>query len=233
MVRSFGIMKTIEIPSTISETIYRYLKKAIIEGKLKPRQRLQEKGIADLFRASTTPVREAFQRLSAEKYIIINARKDVMVASATLEEIIELFEVVRVLDTFASKKAVKRLNDEEIADLRKMTGRLGNFYKKKKIYDYVKENLRIHHKIWKACANKFLHQSLVNLGEKYTFFSNQVFSLTNEPNKQPSFFDQSYKDHIDLMKAIEKRDVTQVENILSSHWGKGFLGEEEKEKRRR
>lgn len=224
---TLGVKKIIEIPSTISETIYRYLKKAVIEGELKPNQRLQEKEIANLFRASTTPVREAFQRLSAEKYIIINARKDVLVASATLEEIMELFEVVRVLDTFASKKAVNRLTDKEIADLRKMTERLGNFYKKKKINDYVRENLRIHYKIWKACANKFLYQSLVNLGEKYTFFGNQVFFLANEPKKQPSFFDQSYKDHINLMKAIEKRDVAQVETILISHWGKGFLGEEE------
>lgn len=229
MAESLGVKKIIEIPSSLSETIHRYLKKAIIEGELKPNQRLQEKEIADLFRVSTTPVREAFQRLSAEKHIIINARKDVMVASATLEEIMELFEVVRVLDTFASKKAIKRLTDKEIADLRKMTGRLGNFYKKKNILGYVRENLKIHDKIWKACANKFLYQSLVNLGEKYTFFGNQVFFLTDEPNKKPSFFDQSYKDHIDLMKAIEKRDVAQVENILISHWGKGFLGEEEME----
>lgn len=31
------------------------------------------------------------------------------------------------------------------------------------------------------------------------------------------------------MKAIEKRKITQVENILISNWGKGFLGEEETE----
>ncbi len=229
MAKSLGEKRIVEIPSTISETIYRYLKKAIIRGELKPNQRLQEKEIAGLFQASTTPVREAFQRLSAEKYIIINARKDVQVASATLEEIMELYEVVRVLDTFASKKAIDRLTDKEIADLRKMTERLGNFYKKKKINDYVRENLKIHYKIWKACANKFLYQSLVNLGEKSTFFGNQVFFLANDSRKQPSFFDRSYKDHLDLMKAIEKRDVAQVENILISHWGKGFLGEEERE----
>lgn len=218
-----------KIPSTISETVYRYLKNAIIEGKFKPSQRLHEKDIADLFQASTTPVREAFQRLATEKYIIINARKDVIVTSATLEEIKELFEVVRALDAFASKKAVRRLTDREIADLRKMTERLGSFYKKKKIHDYVKVNLKIHDKIWKACGNKFLYQSLVNLGEKYTFFGNQVFFLTDDPDKRPSFFDQSYKDHLDLMKAIENRDMDQVENILISHWGRGFLGEEEME----
>lgn len=135
------VNKTFNLPSTITETIYRYLKNAIIEGELKPSQRLQEKEIAELFHVSTTPVREAFQRLFAEKYIIINARKDVIVSPTTLEEIKELFEVVRVLDALASKKAIKRLSDKDIAKLKKMTQKLASLYNQKKINDYVRENL--------------------------------------------------------------------------------------------
>lgn len=222
-----GENKIFELPITISETIYKYLKKAIIEGELRPNQRIQEKEMAELFNASTTPVREAFQRLSAEKYIIINARKEVVIASATLEEIKELFEVVRVLDTFATKKAMKKLTDKDIAELKKITKKLGNCYKQKKIHSYVKENLKIHDKLWKACGNKFLYQSLLNLAEKTTFYGNQVFFLTNKSTNNPSLFNKSYKDHHDLMGAIEKKDSNAVEKILLSHWGKGFLGKED------
>ncbi len=221
-----GIGVRFELPATISESIYQYLKKAIIEGELKPNQRLQEKEIAELFHASTTPVREAFQRLGAEKFIVINARKDVIVASVTLEEIKELFEVVRVLDAFASKKAISRLSERDIEELRKMTERLTFFHRRKRVYDYVRENLKIHDRLWKACGNKFLYLSLVNLAEKYTFFSNQVFFITQRSKGDPSFFDRSHSDHLELMAAIEKRDEGEVERILSSHWGKGFLGEE-------
>lgn len=218
-----GKNKILEVPTTISETIYRYLRNAIIEGDLKPDQRIHEKDIAELFNVSTTPVREAFQKLSAEKYLIINARKEVVVASATLEEIKELFELVRVLDTFAVKKALKELSDKEIEELKKMTKKMGNFYKQKKIQSYVKENLKIHDKLWSACGNKFIYQSLVNLAEKSTFFGNQMFFLAADQTKNHSIFDKSYKDHIDLMEALEKRDVKAVEKILLSHWGRGFL----------
>jgi len=160
------------LPTTISDTIFKYLKSSIIEGKLKPSQRLQEKEIAEFFRASTTPVREAFQRLAAEKFIVIAARKEVMVASATLEEIRELFAVVRVLDAFASKMAVPNLTAKDIAELKKRTNKLDAFFRQKKIIPYVEENLKIHDKIWQACGNKFLYQSLVNLAEKYTFYAN-------------------------------------------------------------
>lgn len=216
-------------PATITETIYAYLKNAIIQGKLSPGQRLQEKDFAELFHVSTTPVREAFQRLFAERYIIINARKDVLVAKATREEIREFFEVVRVLDALASKKAITKLNDKAIAELKRMTDRLGQLYRQKKISAYVTENLKIHYKIWRACGNGFLYQSLMKMAEKYTFYGNQLFFMIfdQQAETQPTFLDSSYQDHIKLIKAVEKRDVEEVEKILLSHWGKGFLGEEE------
>ncbi|MCK7468567.1 MAG: GntR family transcriptional regulator [Desulfosudis oleivorans] len=52
-----------QTPATLSETIYLALKKAMIDGEIKPGQRLQEKEIAALFSTSSTPVREAFFRL--------------------------------------------------------------------------------------------------------------------------------------------------------------------------
>ncbi|MBN1221751.1 MAG: GntR family transcriptional regulator [Candidatus Aminicenantes bacterium] len=213
------------LPATLSDTIYKYLKNSIIEGRLEPSQRLQEKDIAEFFQASTTPVREAFQRLAAEKFIIIAARKEVIVASVTLQEIRELFAVVRVLDAFASKLAVPNLKGKDIAELKKRTKKLDVFYQQKKINPYVEENLKIHDKIWQSCGNKFLYQSLVNLAEKYTFYANQVFFLTDKSEGHPSFLDGSHRDHMDLMAAIETGNEKEVEKILLSHWGDGYLEE--------
>jgi DNA-binding GntR family transcriptional regulator len=215
--------KPFEAPETISEAIYKYLKKAIIEGVLKPNQRVQEKEVAQLFGVSTTPAREAFQRLSAEKYLTIDARKEVHVVSATAKEIKEVFEVVRILDACATRKAVKKLSDEDIKDLREMTEALGELFKQQKIGPYVKQNLKIHFRIWEKCGNSFLYQTLVNLGEKFTFYSNQIFAIIDNP----SFFKSSFGDHAELMKALEKRDAERAEQIISTHWGgEGFLTEE-------
>jgi DNA-binding GntR family transcriptional regulator len=222
--RRLGDNKTPELPSTISETIYKYLKNSIIEGELEPNQRVQEREIAELFKVSTTPVREAFQRLAAEKYLVINARREVVVASLTLEEINELFEIVRLLDTFALKKALPRLTDSDITEIRDMTEQMGRWHKQKNIHGYVRTNLDIHEKIWKKCNNNLLYQSLVNMGEKYTLSANQIFFLTDSDDGSPSLFNKSYRDHIELLDAIERRDNEAVEEITKNHWGKGFLG---------
>lgn len=221
--------KPFEAPETISEAIYKYLKKAIIEGVLKANQRIQEKEIAQLFGVSTTPAREAFQRLSAEKYLTIDARKEVHVVSATAKEIKEVFEVVRILDACATRKAVKKLSDGDIKDLREMTEALGELFKEQKIGPYVKQNLKIHFRIWQECGNSFLYQTLVNLGEKFTFYGNQIFAIIDSP----SFFKSSFRDHAELMKALEKRDAERAEQVISTHWGgEGFLTEEKAEEKR-
>jgi DNA-binding GntR family transcriptional regulator len=218
--------KKYERPATLSESIYSHLKKAIIEGSLKPGQRLLEKEFAELFRASTTPIREAFQKLSAEKYIVINSRKDVTVATVTRREIAELFDVVRVLDALAARTAIPRLSEGDIAELRKMTAKLGEFHDQNKVYEYVVENMRIHDRVWRACGNEYLYQCLSTSADKYVFLSNHLFSVGKGSTERPSFFERSLQDHFGLMDALEKRDTAAVEKILLSHWGKGFLGEE-------
>jgi DNA-binding GntR family transcriptional regulator len=221
--------KRYERPATLSESIYSHLKKAIIEGNLKPGQRLLEKEFAELFKASTTPIREAFQKLSAEKYIVINSRKDVTVATVTRREMAELFEVVRVLDALAARKAVPNLSDADLVELRRMTTKLREFHDQNKLSEYVIENMRIHDRVWRACRNEYLYECLSSSADRYVFLGNPLFALGKGSTERPSIFEQSLQDHFDLMNALEKRDTAAVEKILLSHWGKGFLGEEETE----
>ena len=52
--------------------------------------------------------REAFQRLTAEDLITLDARRQVRVSSATMQEIVEIFEAIRVNDIYASKKSSQK-----------------------------------------------------------------------------------------------------------------------------
>jgi len=211
--------KSIKPPMTITETIFQFIKKSIISGEFKPNQRIHEKKIAEIFNVSTTPVREAFQRLSAEKYLILNARKEVIVAGLSPKAIRELYEVIRVLDVFSAKKSIENLTDKDISEIKIMTDKLSEFHKKKNVQSYIKQNSQIHMKLWKNCGNEFLYQSLVDLLEKATAFGDQVNAHFSSVRP---YFERSFKDHIELNTAVEKRDATELEKILRSHWGKGY-----------
>ena len=117
--------KSIKPPVTITETIFQFIKKSIINGEFQPNQRIHEKKIAEIFHVSSTPVREAFQRLSGEKYLILNARKEVIVAGLSPKAIKELYEVIRVLDVFSAKNAIVNLTDKDISEINKQKGQMG------------------------------------------------------------------------------------------------------------
>ncbi len=212
--------KSIELPTTISQAIYDYLKKSIVRGEFKPGQRIQEKDIAAIFKVSSTPVREAFFRLAAEKYLVINARKEVLVHGASDEEVKELYEVVRALDLYAMKKVIRNLSDEEIGRLRMMTQKLGEYYESKEQQKYLEQNLKIHDRLWQACGNKHLYEALCLLMEKIALYrKHHDFIAYSNLEAQ----EKSYRDHLRIQELLEQRDLKALERIVEAHWGEEFI----------
>jgi len=209
-----------QTPATLSETIYLTLKKAIIDGEIKPGQRLQEKEIATLFSASSTPVREAFFRLSAEKYLVITARKEVLVQDATLEEVQELYEIVRVLDKFAVRNALKTIRKDGVETLRTMTRELGRLRDAGDHPGYLEQNLSIHDVIWRSCANAFLYEILTELMAKIGIYRRK-FGLP--PFSSPAALEKSYQDHRNLLLFIETGNLEGLEKLIDAHWGEEFI----------
>jgi DNA-binding GntR family transcriptional regulator len=210
----------IPTPTTLSEAIYQTLKKAIVDGDLKPGQRLQDKEIASLFHASATPVREAFFRLAAEKYLVINARKEVLVLDATLEEVRELYEIVRVLDKYAVRNALRAFRKADIDNLRVMTRELGRLHDAGDHQGYLEQNLSIHDVIWRSCGNNFLYEALTELMAKIGIYRRKSGL---PPFSSPDALEKSYQDHQNILRFIETGNLKALEKLIDAHWGEEFV----------
>ncbi len=212
--------KSIELPATISQVIYDHLKKAIIRGELKPGQRIQEKELAALFHVSSTPVREAFFRLAAEKFLTITARKEVLVQGASDAEVRELYEVVRALDGHAMKKVVGDLSAQDLGKLRMMTMKLGEYFEARDHQRYLEQNLGIHDRLWQACGNKYLYATLTQLMEKIAIYRKHSDFF---PFADLKAMEKSYQDHLLIQEALEHRDLDGLEKVIETHWGEEFI----------
>jgi DNA-binding GntR family transcriptional regulator len=208
-----------QAPQTLSETIFQSLKKAVIEGEIKPGQRLQEKEIAALYNTSSTPVREAFFRLAAEKYLVINARKEVLVQDTTKEEVRELYEIVRALDILALRKALPVFTTEDIDELREMTAELGRFHDAEDHQRYLEQNLRIHDRIWSVCGSGSLYETLSELMSKISIYRRKTDFA---PFSDPPALEKSFRDHLRLFELIDARDMANLEKLIEAHWGEEF-----------
>jgi len=206
-------------PLTISESIYQYLKKEIIEGRLLPNQRLQSKEVAERFNVSSTPVRDAFLRLVSEGYLVMNVRRGILVHEKTQAEVKQLYEIVRALDKIALKCFLRNPKNKTINKLKEMTCKLGTNYEEKNARKYLQLNLKIHENIWKECGNKFLYDTLVQVMGKIA-----IYRMHNKfaPFSSRSAIEKSYKDHLDIMESIEAGDIHRLEQIIELHWGEEF-----------
>lgn len=80
------------------ERAYEWTREAILSGRLPEGSFLEEKVVCDEAGVSRTPVREAFHRLAAEKYIDLLPRRGAQVRGVTAAELFETYEMRRVLE---------------------------------------------------------------------------------------------------------------------------------------
>ena len=71
--------------STLSEKVYRAFKRDIIHSVYQPGEALSEKALADRYKGSRTPVREAAVRLQNERLLRIVPNRGYFVAQITLQ----------------------------------------------------------------------------------------------------------------------------------------------------
>ncbi|MBX5475618.1 MAG: GntR family transcriptional regulator [Clostridia bacterium] len=97
---------------------YERLAQAIVEGELRPGERLVEMRLSERFQVSRTPLREALQRLEQEGLVERLPSGRMAVARLTPERAAQLFSVRAVLEALAAYEAAGRFTDEQAERLR-------------------------------------------------------------------------------------------------------------------
>lgn len=102
---------------TLQEKVYESIKDSIVKNELMPGDVLSIDSLAEDLGVSPTPVREALAKLSAQG-LVENARnKKARVAPISREDILQTYEVRKLLEPYAT-----RLAAEEVADDAKLKG---------------------------------------------------------------------------------------------------------------
>jgi GntR family transcriptional regulator, trigonelline degradation regulator len=113
---------SLEITRTVApvrQQVLENLRRAIVEGRFRPADRLVERELCALTGASRSSVREALRQLEAEGLILTLPDRGPIVRSVSKTEAADLYQVRALLEGMAGKLFAERASDEEIAALRK------------------------------------------------------------------------------------------------------------------
>ncbi len=103
--------------ATLTTRVHDALETAIINGDLKPGERIHADVLAAQFGMSRIPVREALRSLHEAGWVDIKPRHGVHVRERTAEELGELFEFRAVVEGLVARWAAVRRTDEDLAVL--------------------------------------------------------------------------------------------------------------------
>ncbi|MQA12271.1 MAG: FCD domain-containing protein [Pseudonocardiaceae bacterium] len=188
---------------------YEQLKEAIYLGDLQPGQHLVETSLAQSFRVSRTPIREALTRLEQDG-LVVRSRMGLTVRERSPGEILDIYEVRILLEGAAGRTAAERRNNNDIFELRKAHRRyLAAGDKDQRVR--VAANRAFHQVVWNAAHQPALADLLYRIELQLGRFPVTTLSY-------PGRWETSIEQHEALVAAIEAREGEKAAEIASQHF---------------
>ena len=105
---------------TLNDRAYEQIKKGLISGAFRSGQTLVIRTLAGTYGISTTPVREALQRLVAERHLELLPNRSIVVPLISADRFIELFRIRRELEGLAGELATPHFRSAHVARLQRL-----------------------------------------------------------------------------------------------------------------
>jgi DNA-binding GntR family transcriptional regulator len=192
------------LPNLIKESILN----KIVQGELKPGDKLIETEYAEEYGTSRAPVREAFSLLLLDGIVQKIPRRGTVVRGYTLEEIRDLLDIRNLLEIQALGKLISK---DLRAYLDKMKQLIAEMEQRQdQTEEYAKLNYDFHYQIIKASESSVIINTYDRLGAP--LLSIQLFSLLDTQNIK-----KSLEEHKQIVHYLEEENLGKAENILSSH----------------
>lgn len=149
-------------PSTLREDIAELLADAILTGKLRPGDRLNESALARQWHVSRAPIREALQQLEERGLVVNRPRRGMFVVSLDEEEVQKInslrlvleAEALRLCRAHATPALVRRL--QQIADKMERGSEAPTV-------EAVQLDFEFHRTIWSHSGNEYLERVLTSV----------------------------------------------------------------------
>jgi len=188
------------------ERAYKILLRAIERGELPGGARLREAELASRIGLSRTPVREALARLELQGLVINDGARGLVVAELDHRAIGELFVMREVLEGTAARLAAQNATDVEIAILRKIVERHAQLTDP---HDLAENHRLFHGTLYRCSHNRYLLRMLRSIHEAMLLLGQSALSA-------PESATAWTKVHVELLKALERRDQEAAERLARS-----------------
>lgn len=198
----------------LAEAVFRTLLAQIYDGRLGAGSVLNEAALADEYRVSRGPVREAIRRLQGYRLVTREPYQRARVVQLTADSVRQLFEVRMALEGMACSLAAQRMTDDDLRcigeELEEYRSRVvcsrnsGLPPAEEKVFDF-------HERIVRACGNERIVEMLC--GDMYHLL--RIYRKRS--GAVPERKDLAWQEHWQILRALKARDGDLAESLMRAH----------------
>ena len=194
----------------IRDSVFSTLRNAILDGKLKPGERLVERDIAEQLGISRTPVREAIRKLELERLVTHIPRKGVVVAGFSKADVAEILMIRTVLEGLICSVAATKIKQRDLDRMELTLKQLaeehtkGNSKKVNQLHD------RFHEIIYRAAESPRLYEMLNTLREYINKFAQVAYT-------KPGRTEEALAEHNVILDTLRRHESAEAEKIAKQH----------------
>lgn len=200
-------MATSKTKQALHESIRNVLRDEILSGVLLGGSALRQDALAERFKSSRIPVREALRQLEYEGLVEHQLNRGAVVAQRNVEQICEDLDVRVALECHAAKLAVPNMVERDFEEMERI---LDAYQAATELSEWAEYNRRFHLALSAPANNRRLRLLI----EAYCLNTDRYthVAMSNATGK-----DRPQEDHRRLLEACRRRDVQTVVRLLEEH----------------
>jgi DNA-binding GntR family transcriptional regulator len=188
------------------------LRTAIVDGELRPGQRLVQEELAQALGISREPVRQALRLLEAEGLVVHRPRRGVVVAPLAEQVVRDLYDVRAALDGLAARRAAGRLSPAQAKEARRLVATARRHLAHGNVPALLAEDRALHQLILEASGNHVAQDILRPQWDRIAAVMQAVL--------QSGYAHRAWNEHEVLLDAILAGDADRAEALAREHaWG--------------
>jgi len=188
--------------------IYQELRRSLMAGTFMPSAKVTLRSVSAQMGTSVMPVREAINRLIAERALEVIGDRQVIVPVMTSEKFAEIVHWRVQLESAAARAACRYVTPEIIADLESVNARMLEAVEHDRREALLRLNHEFHFRIYNAARSTILLPMIESLwlqAGPFTYFST--------PSPKALW---NAKHHKDIIKALKSGDEAAAAEAISS-----------------
>lgn len=190
-------------PDLVSDGV----RKAIFAGDFEPGAQLRQDELADRYGTSRIPVREALRQLEAEGLVTIHPNRGAVVATLSLDDVLEMLEIRIALECRALRLAVPNMVD---VDIDAAAAILKSYDEEPRPQNWGEMNWRFHKALYAPCNRaKLIAMIEANYGHVGRFIRVQVSLAAGKERPQ--------REHHAMLDACRRGDTDTAVRMLEDH----------------